>query len=64
MQEEMMTLNKFSEQIMRPMLLKNIKAGTLDYAIQLEDCQDIIEADLELKKAVDERLKVIQYAKP
>ena len=54
----MFTLDDFSKQVMRPMLFKAIEQGMLDYSIQLEDCQDIIDNDPELRKVVDERLRV------
>lgn len=54
-----MTLADFNNQIVRPMTLKAIENGQLDYAIQDIDCQDIIDSDDELLKAVNARLKVI-----
>ena len=55
-----MTLNDFNNQVLRPMVLSQIKNGRLDHAIQSDDCQDIIENDPELKTAVNQRLYVLQ----
>ena len=51
-----MNLKQFNELILKPTILKYIADGKLDYAIQLEDCQDIINNDPEILKAVHTRL--------
>ncbi len=57
-----MKLEDFNREILAPMLLRQIESGRLDHAIQSDDCQDIIESNPELKKAVEQRLKVIRDA--
>jgi len=54
-----MNLKDYRDKIMMPFLLKEIKEGRLDSAIQSEDCQDIINNDIELKEAVAIRLEML-----
>jgi hypothetical protein len=58
-----MNLDDFNKRIMTPTLFSAIESGALDYAIQSEDCQDIIEANDDLKKVVEARLKVLRETK-
>jgi hypothetical protein len=53
----MLTLDDFNKQVLRPMILKDIKAGRLDSAIFSLDCADIINDDPELLAATVERAK-------
>lgn len=63
MQQKRMTLKEFDKQILMPLILRGIKSGSLDNAIQSEDCQDIINDDPELREAVDKRMEVIKCNK-
>jgi hypothetical protein len=51
-----MTLDDFNEKIVRPMVLAKVADGSLDVAIQDEECWSIIDSDPELRDAVVKRL--------
>jgi len=54
-----MNLDDYNKCMLTSTLLSCIKSGALDFAIQSEDCQDIINANLELKIAINERLAIL-----
>jgi hypothetical protein len=61
--EKTFSLDDFVERCLRPTTLNAIRMGRLDYAIQSDDCQDIIDGDPKLREAVDKRLEIIKCSK-
>jgi len=54
-----MDLEEYHDKVMVPSLVKSITDGKMDNVIFDPDCQDIIAGNLELKNAVETRIKIL-----
>lgn len=54
-----MTLQEFSDKVIKPMLINSIESGRLDDIILEEDCFEIIVKDKELLEAARKRINAI-----
>jgi len=54
-----MNLKEYSEQILRPAVLKAIKTGSCDDAINLTEVLDFYQDDPKMMEAINARLKGI-----